>query len=397
MASIVEASQPVSEPVDLATAKQFLRLSADPGPDDDLINSVIIPGARRQLETALGLVLANRNFVQYEDGFPFFPYFQSPYAPLFGAAFPFYFGYGPIASYPYPAIGGLQNQLISPFEKRLLRSPVTAVSRMVYVGSDGKSHGLEAGKDFSVDFASLPGRLTPLPGQRWPVGVLGDSTVAIYFSAGYLPPGSASEDALVGAVWQALFPYAQYVYVIDPNGNIEVASKGTSGRDEPTWPASGNTTEGSGPTVLTWQNCGKIIGRWTAGHAYTQPAIVQDANGNLQMLNVSSLTAGGAEPTWTKTRGQATDDNAITGAWICIGADLSHGAGDPPNQLTEYTGDISIPPNLYIAILQLIVHWYQQRSVLVTVAGAGGAHIPLPLHLEEIIASERVWDFSRSR
>src|ERR1051326_3503950 len=105
MSAIVEVSSSITEPVDLTTAKEFLRLipANQPGPDDDLITDLIIPGARRQLETALGLTLANRKFIQYEDGFPFFPYFQSPYAPLFGAAFPFYFGYGPIASYPYPA------------------------------------------------------------------------------------------------------------------------------------------------------------------------------------------------------------------------------------------------------------------------------------------------------
>lgn len=392
MASIVETSQPTSEPVELATAQRFLRVES--GSDDDLIQNVIIPGARRQLESALGLTLANRNFVQYEDGFPF-PYFQSAYAPLFGAAIPFYFGYAPIASYPYPAIGGLQNQTLSPFEKKLLRSPVTAVRGITYIGTDGKSHGLLPGKDFAVDFASLPGRITALPGQRWPVGVFGNSTVAIYFSAGYLPPGSGNSDELTGARWAALNKVAANSYVFDSNGNVQLqtAANAITGIVEPTWAAiDASVSDGS----ASWTNLGPIVGRWAANHNYTAPVVILDSKGNLQYLSVSSLTSGGSEPSWNATRGQVTTDNSIA-AWTNIGADQSQGAGDPPNQITEYQGDNSIPPNLFMGLLHLITHWYQQRSVIVTVAGAGGAHLPLPLHLEEIIASERVLDFGRGK
>ena len=394
MASIVETSQPATEPVDLATAYIFLRQV--PGTDDALLQNVIIPGARRQLESSLGLTLANRDFVQYEDGFPFFPYFQSPYAPLFGAAFPFYFGYGPIASYPYPAIGGLQNQILSPFEKKLLRSPVTALRGISYVGTDGKSHGLLPGKDFSVDFASLPGRVTPLPGQRWPVGVLGNSTVAIYFSAGYLPPGSGNSDESTGAVWAALNKVAQYSYVLDANGNVQLqtVAGAITGIVEPTWAAIGlSVTDGT----AVWINCGPITGAWAANHSYTAPVVIRDPSGNLQQLAVSTLTSGGTLPNFASNRGQAMPDNSIPAAWRCIGPDQSQGAGDTPNQITDYQGDNSIPPNLYMALCQLITHWYQQRSVIVTVAGAGGTHLPLPLHLEEIIASERVLDFGRGK
>lgn len=88
MASIVETTQPAIEPLDLDTTKQFLRLPSGPADDDNIVQSIMI-SARRHIESAVGLTLANRNFIQYEDGFPFFPYFQSPYAPLFGAAFPF--------------------------------------------------------------------------------------------------------------------------------------------------------------------------------------------------------------------------------------------------------------------------------------------------------------------
>lgn len=189
-AGIVETSQPAAEPIDLATVKNFLKLPSSVTGDDTYISDVLIPAARRHLESVLGITLAQRNFAQYENGFPFFPYFQSPYAPLYGAAFPFYFGYGPIASYPYPAIGGLQNQLISPFDIILLRNPVTAVASIQYIGTDGNSHSLSPGTDFTVAFARQPCIVSPLPGQRWPVGIMANSTVQISFTAGYKPPAT---------------------------------------------------------------------------------------------------------------------------------------------------------------------------------------------------------------
>ncbi len=401
MASIVETTTPATEPLDLATAKHFLRLPSDPTPDDDMIQNVIIPGARRQLESEIGVTLANRNFIQYEDGFPFFPYFQSPYAPLFGAAFPFYFGYGPIASYPYPAIGGLQNQLVSPFEKRLLRSPVTAIDHIDYIGTDGKSHGLLPGKDFVADFASLPGRLTPQPGQRWPVGILGINTVSIFFSAGYMPPNSAAEDILDGAIWQALTNVAQNSYVIDPNGNVEqqISTKGRTGKTEPTWPTLLGSTVSDGnvgglPGVV-WKNLGPLIGAWQAGHVYTAPAVISDGK-NLQNLIVTNLTSGGSAPTWATAFGAITTDNSQA-AWMNIGLDETQNATDPANQITEYQSQTSIPPNLYMAILQLVVHWYQNRDPVVLTAGAGGKHEPLPMHVQAIVDSERVWDFGMGK
>ncbi len=240
-------------------------------PDDLTIQNEIIPGARRQMETYTGMTLASRDFVQTGNGFPFFPYFQSPYAPLFGAAFPFYFGYGPIASYPYPAIGGLQNQLISPFQISLMRSPVTNVSKITFIGTDGTEKTLTMGNDFTVSFGTMPCSIQPLPGQRWPAGVNGNSTMKIFFTAGYDPP---------------------------------------------------------------------------------TPSVDAD-----DVVDVSITT-----PT-------------------------------PPNQFNDYKFENRIPGNLYIALQFLIVHYYQNRSTVVTTAGAGGKHEPLPLHIVDIIGSERVDPF----
>lgn len=396
MSSIAELEATPTEVVDLATAKNFLRLPSAAGTDDTLISTIIIPGARRQLETALGLTLVNRQFLQYEDGFPFFPYFQSPYAPLFGAAFPFYFGYGPIASYPYPAQGGLANQLVAPFEKRLLRSPVTAVDHIEYIGTDGKSHTLLPGKDFTVDFSSTPGRIGPLPGQRWPVCTLGMNTVKIYFTAGYLPMGSGTTIEMLGAIWESDTPVAQNSYVVDSNGNIElqIQANAKTGVTEPTWPAlaGGTVSEISeNAAIAIWKNICPVsaIGPWLANHLFTSPIVIRDPNGYLQLLIVGSLTSAGSLPSFSETFGAVTTDNS-TAAWQNIGEDLTQNAADPADQITTYTENLSIPPNLYVAILQLIVHWWGQRAVVV----AGGNPGKLPFHLEEIIQSERTLDFS---
>lgn len=403
MSSVLEVSRPTAEPVSLAEALQFLKQTQLPStvpptdPEASLIYNVFIPAARRYIEDMTGLTLASRNFEQYEDGFPFFPYFQSPYAPLFGAAFPFYFGYGPIASYPYPAIGGLQNQMLSPFQKRLLRSPVTAIRGIVFVGTDGKNAGLVQGKDFTVDFASTPGRIAPLPGQRWPVGIVGQNTVKILYTAGYSATETATEDILVGAVWQALTSAAQNSYILDPNSNVQLQlqANACTGKTEPTWPTALNATvtDGvqdeivGGNVPAIWKNLGPIAGPYQTNHAYTAPVVVQDPNGNLQMLAVSSLTSQASTPTFATAFGAATNDNGQA-AWQNLGPDESEFATDPSNQLTEYKGDIGIPEQLKAAVLLMLSHLYYNRDAVVA-----GAAVDVPHGVSSICAANRVWDF----
>ena len=125
--------------------------------------------------------------------------------------------------------------------------------------------------------------------------------------------------------------------------------------------------------------------------------MIVDSNGYLQMLIVGSLTTGGSKPSWSQTFGVTTSDNSRS-AWLNIGLPIRHGgAPDPPKQIASENVNQSIQQNLYIGVLQFIVHWYQQRAVVVTSAGAGGTHTPLPLHLQEIINSERVYDFEMGR
>jgi hypothetical protein len=387
MPSILEISLPAVEPVDPVTElTAFLKQPAN-SPDAVLIKTLGI-AARRQLEDMLGLTLANRNFVQYEDGFPFFPYFQSPYAPLFGAAFPFYFGYGPIASYPYPAIGGLQNQMISPFEKRLMRSPVTAVQKILYVGTDGKTHQLTAGVDFVVDYSSQPGRLTPMPGQRWPVGILGINTVQIFFSAGY--QATAQQFQIEPAIWEQDLQVPQYGYIIDSNDNVwmqTVAGTQMTGAARPAFEAQAVGVTIAGDGGCSWTNRGPVTGPWVADQALLQPTIVFDSNGNLQLLNVANLTTGATAPTWATSRGVTTTDNGASGAWLCLGPSQP-GAQNPSNEITSYTGDIGIPEQFKVAIMILSSHWYFNREPVT--AGQAGT---VPLSVEAIVETNRVYDF----
>lgn len=400
MSSIIELSQPAAWPVDLTTAKNWLKLPSGATPDDSLISTIIIPGATRQLENALGICLANRKFKQSFDGFPFFPYFMSAYAPLFGAAFPFFFsGFGPISQMPYPSGVGLPD-LISPFVKHFLRSPVTKVDHISYIGTDGKLHGMLPGKDFVVDFESQPARISPIPGQRWPVSIQGMNTVSIFFSAGYNALAASTIDILVGAIWQSLVSVPQGSYIIDPNGFvwIQLQANATTGETEPVWTSNPGDTisdgivdqiPGGGSNVpALWKDNGKILGPWQPDFNYSQPAIIQDPNGFLQMLIVSNLTSQGSAPAFSQTFAQVTNDNGQA-AWQNIGLDYSEGAVDPPDQMTEDKSEvIAIPENLYQAVLFLISHWYKNRDAVV-----GGAAVKVPWQLDEIIASNRDWSF----
>lgn len=261
MPSIVEVNtEEVAEPVELATAKRFLRLPAADSPDDADITAIFIPGSRKYVENLTGLTLANRDFVQYQDSFPgyngAFPFDSDP-----AAALSFLFGYGGIGSCHLGPYG--RNK----FQQRLMRAPVTEIDHISYIGTDGISHDLQPGTDFAVDFSTIPGRISPLPGGRWPQVMRGTNNVRIFFKAGYLAPNAEQ----------------------------------------------------------------------------------------------SSVTLS---------------------------------AGDPPKLFTAIAFNVGIPEHLLAAILQIIVHWYQNRDVIIAAAGAGGPHQPLPHHFDAIVNLERVYDFS---
>lgn len=387
MATVLELALPVQEPVLLSDMQAFLK---KPAGDPDLATLIpkMMKAARRQVELWTGLTLAQRSFVQYQDGFPFFPYFQSPYAPLFGAAFPFYFGYGPIASYPYPAIGGLQNQMLDPFQVRALRNPVTAITGINYIGTDGKKHSLVPFKDFVPDFAG--GRVLPLPGQRWPISIVGANTVEIFFNAGYAPDGTTAPlqvEASPG--WEPGETVAQYAYLIDPNGNVQLQTVGpsaTTGTQQPTWATTpGAVTAGDGSA--SWLCLGPVLGEWDPDTEYTQYGVVFDSNQNLQTLLVANLVSGSAAPSWATTLGATTTDNGVSNAWRCLGP-YQGVLPNPPDQPSSYLRAIACPEELQMAIMQMTWQYYYNREPVTP-----GSASPIPLSVMDIVQSVRDFGF----
>jgi hypothetical protein len=397
MSSVLEITLPTQEPISLVDAKNWLRVPQVVTNDDILIQR-LIKSARRYIERATGFTLAQRNFVQYQDGFPFFPYFQSPYAPLFGAAFPFYFGYGPIASYPYPAIGGLQNQMMNPFEVRALKNPVTAITSVQYIDTNGKQVELVPFQDFVPDFAT--GRIVPLPGQRWPVSTMGANTVTIFFSAGYLPDQTTSGTVAMATEiaspgWEPDETIAQYAFLIDPNDNVQMQTAGpagVTGSKQPTWPSTAGAVTADGTaswTCLTGAPASKdgdaeggISGEWSPETEYVLYNVVVDPNGNLQTCLVANLISQATAPAFSTVLGATTTDNGVS-AWRCLGP-YQGVAPNPPGQPTSYSKVINLPEDLEMLIYYALSHFYHNREPV-----ASGAVAKVPHTLDDLICSVR--------
>lgn len=395
MSSVLELTLPANEPISLGDAKNFLKVNVS---NDDLFVQRALRAARRYMERCTGLVLAARNFVQYQDGFPFFPYFQSPYAPLFGAAFPFYFGYGPIASYPYPAIGGLQNQMMNPFEIRALKNPVTNISSVEYIDTNGKKVVLVPFQDFVPDVST--GRILPLPGQRWPVSTMGANTCSIFFTAGYeqdataVNAQTAIEQSSPG--WEPDESIAQYAYLIDPNDNVQMQTNASAvtGSNEPTWGTEPGAVTSDGtarwvcltavPAGEDGDGEGGITGEYDFDTEYVLYNVVIDPNDNLQTCIVNNFVSGleAAAPTFATTIGSITVDNGVE-AWRCLGPYMGV-MPNPPQQPSQYERIINIPEELLMGIYQMTWHYYYNREPV-----AQGAVSDVPHLVRDIIIACR--------
>jgi len=204
MPGIVRFSQNTVWPVALDEMKNYLKVTNTA--DDDLINKILIPAATIYIEKNTGLTLASRDFVQFQDSFPFYPYSKEPYGTLYGiGALSLYFGYGPIMPTPFPPFGLNTGERL-PFQIDLLASPCTNVDHIDYVGSDGQKHTIYPGKDFIVDLMSTIPRVMPLPGSVWPQCTIGGNNVQIFLTAGMQnqdefasPPVIAEVDVVAGS------------------------------------------------------------------------------------------------------------------------------------------------------------------------------------------------------
>lgn len=383
MPSLLEVGPPSVEPVSSAEAINWIKQPT--GTPDAALIGILITAARRYIESQTGLTLASRSFVQYEERFPY-------------TAWPAYFDQSRA-----PVVNNHRDHRLW-----LLRSPLTAVEKVIYVGTDGKLHALLPGTHFVVDYARRPGSIAPLPSQVWPAllpaqaipelfwlteswmpALSGLNRVQIFFTAGFTPNASDLTTVSLGAEWQPATAYAQFSYFIDENGNLQVqmnAASGSplankiSGIDPPTLAAVGaSATDGT----CSWFNAGLIanIAAYQTGHVYPGPSIVLDSNGNIEFTQ-AGLTSGSPEPTWSAV-GQSTLDNG--GTWINLGAQRAAGPA-PPNQLVEYQSGTGIPEDLKTAILMILAHMYYNREPV-----ADGRIADVPHSVTAICNNYRVW------
>ncbi len=385
MPSLLEVGPPSVEPVSADEATNFIKQRGD-SPDAALI-VLQISGARRYIESMTGLTLASRKFVQYEEQFPY-------------TLWPAYFDQSRA-----PVIKPHHDHRIA-----LLRSPVTAVEKLIYVGADGKLHAMLPGIDFVVDYARRPGSISPIQGKDWPAilptqffpelfylteswapGLNGMNRVQIFFTAGFTPNASDVIDISLGSAWQPFTAYAQYAYFIDDNGNLQVQMNAPSGSplmnkisgvDPPTLAAVGSSAPDGG---CSWFNAGLIasLAAYHNAHAYAAPSIILDANGNIELTQAGLTSgAGPGEPTWSGV-GLTTTENG--GTWINLGKPVAAGP-IPPNQLVEYQSATGIPEDLKVAILIMVGQMYYNREPV-----ADGRITDVPHSVTAICHNYRVW------
>src|ERR1700722_1815059 len=148
MNSIVRTSAiPASaEPVTLAAMKNWLRVPPTVVNDDQDITD-LINEARVQAELLSNCALVRSTFVQYLDHFPTW---QARELGHFGAVG----GHDGIA---YGRHGRWHGEIT------VKRPPLVSVQGITFIGTDGRPYTLNPGQDFTVDIASQPGRIRPIP------------------------------------------------------------------------------------------------------------------------------------------------------------------------------------------------------------------------------------------
>lgn len=177
-------------------------------------------------------------------------------------------------------------------------SPPQAPNRVYY--SLGRMLGAE---DFQADQSYHRGRLA-----RALLQVCGTGTVA-------------GLRVRIPQNWEANASFGAWAFLIDSNKNVEVNTGlgGISGNGPVTWSTTpgGQVKDGD----ITWTNEGpyQSLG-WRPNTQFAYPSIIQDPNGNFQLLNSNTgLMTGATVPLWNPFVGGATPDGANPSAWICIG------------------------------------------------------------------------------
>lgn len=143
---------PAAEPLTLAEVKNFCQVEADVTADDTLLQAVLLPAARQACEHLTGRALITQEWRRTLDSF----------------------GCGPI---------------------ELEHAPLASVQSVQYMDSAGAWQ--TASPDvYTVDTASLPGRVALAFGQVWPQVQYQIASVRINYTAGYGAAGSAVPEGL---------------------------------------------------------------------------------------------------------------------------------------------------------------------------------------------------------
>lgn len=92
------------------------------------------------------------------------------------------------------------------------------------------------------------------------------------------------------------------------------------------------------------------------------------------------------------------DDAAIKTAM----EQYQYASGSTPGKacITAHEQDLrraDVPQVIKMAIMQLVVHFYQNRDPVIAGAGSGGKFVALPWHVESLLQSERCIDFAPTR
>jgi hypothetical protein len=409
MNSIVRTATLSAEPVTRTAMKNWLRVPPTVV-NDDLEIDDLVTEARVQAELLSNCALVRSTFVQYLDHFPGWGAREFDFYGSNGG------GYG--ASGAQSGVGYDRHRRWHG-EITVKRPPLVSVQGITFIGTDGRPYTLNPGQDFTVDIASLPGRIRPIPYTIWPLTLHVPAAIAIAFTAGYAPNADsvsagtiAEPETLTEAInpsWQPGIATPQYSFLIDPNGNVEVqlnvGSPATAGGDNPpAWPGIGQTVVDG---ACLWQNCGPVRGFWTPGTAYDGQGawVILDFNSNLQLLNIASLIsqniapyslqAVGSSPLpWATARGGLTADNGEAGAWLCLGAytalgDTGLALPNSPEQQAAVTVDLTLPKTVTRFIKALVSHWYYNREPVTQ-----GSSNKVPLHLEDMLGGVTIHDFN---
>jgi hypothetical protein len=124
--------------------------------------------------------------------------------------------------------------------------------------------------------------------------------------------GQTTQDGIIwqsagSAPWQPDFLYSAGQLIVDASGNAQIVQTGgISGDSVPSWNSMlGQTTQDSG---VVWQNLGHSA--WQSGTSYSAGQAILDPSGNIQIATIGGAS-GATQPAWTEGANATTVDAAV--------------------------------------------------------------------------------------